>query len=142
MKTVTVISLLAFTILTGSVVAHAADRNGGYIVFGRGREVCAAHVTADNFEVNARNWFAGFMSSFNIYQPETFDITGTDTSWHLWLVEYCRLNPTLTLADAAKAFIGVYYDTRLIQAVPTITPPARQPNLAKTRGLTRDRSQY
>ena len=82
-------------------------------MFGRGREVCAAHVTADNFEVNARNWFAGFMSSFNIYQPETFDITGTDTSWHLWLVEYCRLNPTLTLADATKAFIGVYYDTRL-----------------------------
>lgn len=131
MKTFIAFGVLALTLI--ALPALAADRDGMYIAFGRGLQTCASQRTAYGLTNEAINWIAGFMSSFNIYQPDTFDITGLETGWHHWITEYCTLNPTLSLTDAATAFINTSYNSRLVQQVPTITPPVRQPRSNQSR---------
>jgi hypothetical protein len=76
------------------------------------------------------HWLAGYLTSYNRWQPETYDITGDPhaSDWETWIQRYCIMHPTLPVARAAEAFVHAFYASRLTQAPHEGLPPAPQPN--------------
>jgi hypothetical protein len=56
-------------------------------------------------------WLAGYLTSFNRWQPETYDITGSRPlgDWVVWIQKYCMMNPDQNISRAAEAFVDAFY---------------------------------
>jgi hypothetical protein len=81
------------------------------------------------------HWLAGYLTAYNRWQPETYDITGDPhaSDWETWIQQYCAMNPTIQIAQAAEAFVHAFYPSRLTQAPNEVRPPAPQ-TIPPTRG--------
>src|SRR5262245_18824770 len=94
-------ALLGWSLLSATSRLEAATSTGTYLMFGAGMHNCATALGYGQLTLAAVQWMAGYLTSFNVYQPETFDVTGGSVEWQQWVAEYCVLNPTHTLTMAA-----------------------------------------
>ena len=107
----------------------AGDESHSYVVIGRGRETCSIMTsTRDERYPEVIAWLAGYLTSFNLWQPETYDIIGSRPlgDWAVWIEKYCRMNPNQKISRAAEAFVDAFYPSRLTEAPREIVPPASQ----------------
>ena len=120
------------TVLLGSVSTNvwAGDEILNYVSIGRGLDTCTVMATAsDERYPRVIHWLAGYLTSYNRWQPDTYDITGDPhaSDWETWMQQYCMRYPTLPIARAAEAFVHAFYASRLTQAPHEGLPPAPQP---------------
>ena len=120
------------TVLLGSGAARvwAGDEILNYVSIGRGLDTCTVMATAsDERYPRVIHWLAGYLTSYNRWQPDTYDITGDPhaSDWETWMQQYCMRYPTLPIARAAEAFVHAFYASRLTQAPHEGLPPAPQP---------------
>jgi hypothetical protein len=121
------------TVLLGSIAARvwAGDARANYVSIGRGLESCTLMTTASEEQYpQVIHWLAGYLTSYNRWQPDTYDITGVPpaSDWETWIHQYCMRHPTLPIARAAEAFVQAFYASRLTQAPNEGLPPAPRPN--------------
>jgi len=119
------------TVLLGSVSASvwAGDERSNYVSIGRGLDTCTVMITASDEQYpQVIHWLAGYLTSYNRWQPETYDITGDPhaSDWEIWIQQYCMTHPTIPIAQAAEAFVHAFYPCRLTQAPKEVLPPAPQ----------------
>ena len=119
------------TVLLGSVSASvwAGDERSNYVSIGRGLDTCTVMITASDEQYpQVIHWLAGYLTSYNRWQPETYDITGDPhaSDWETWIQQYCMTHPTIPIAQAAEAFVHAFYPSRLTQAPKEVLPPAPQ----------------
>jgi hypothetical protein len=119
------------TVLLGSVSESvwAGDERYNYASIGRGLDTCIVMTTArDESYPQVIHWLAGYLTSYNRWQPETYDITGDPhaSDWETWIQQYCMMHPTIQIARAAEAFVHAFYPSRLTQAPNEVLPPAPQ----------------
>jgi hypothetical protein len=88
------------------------------------------------------HWLAGYLTSYNRWQPDTYDITGDPhaSDWETWIQQYCLRHPTIPIARAAEAFVHAFYASRLTQAPNEGLPPAPPPNPPTPRQAPRLRN--
>jgi hypothetical protein len=116
--------LLCITVLSCSAPAlgQAADATGGFAVDGVGSRTCAdlskASTEKDVKLMSAfASWTDGFMTGYNIHQPDTFDITPWQTV-ELTLTKigvFCKDNPAVPFVEAVGKLTSVLRDGRLTQ---------------------------
>src|SRR4051812_15544003 len=109
-----------FTVLIGSISESvwAGDERSNYIGFGYGLAPCTIMTTArDERYPQVIIWLAGYLTSYNRWQPDTYDITGGPDAhdWETWIHQYCGANPTKPIAKAAAAFVTTFHPSRLTQ---------------------------
>jgi len=119
------------TVLIGSVSGSgwAGDERLNYVSIGLGLETCTVMTTArDARYPQVINWLAGYLTAYNRWQPETYDITGAPqaSDWEMWVQQYCMTHPTIKIAQAAEAFVHGFYASRLTQPPNDGLPPAPQ----------------
>jgi hypothetical protein len=119
------------TVLIGSVSESiwAGDESLNYVSIGRGLDTCTLMTTTrDERYPQVIHWLAGYLTAYNRWQPETYDITGDPhaSDWERWIQQYCMTNPTILIAQAAEAFVHAFYPSRLMQAPNEVRPPAPQ----------------
>lgn len=119
------------TVLLGSVSARvwAGDESLNYVSIGRGLETCTVMTTTSDARYpQVLHWLAGYLTSYNRWQPETYDITGDPpaSDWERWIQQYCLMHPTIKITQAAEAFVHAFYASRHTQAPNEGLPPAPQ----------------
>jgi hypothetical protein len=135
MQRFSIVCLLVVLIGSVSESVWAGDESYNYVSIGRGLDTCTVMTTArDESYPQVINWLAGYLTSYNRWQPETYDITGDPraSDWETWIQQYCTTHPTIQIARAAEAFVHAFYPSRLTQApkevlprVPPTIPPTR-----------------
>lgn len=125
MKRSTLIFLSALLFPLG---CSAADANGKYRNFSpQNFDSCGEFIgTIDDCKQGRcsklrlfKVWSAGYLTSYNSFTPDTYDIAGgreadtTDESTLLWLEDYCRQHPSTTYAEALKRLTIALYPTRI-----------------------------
>jgi Putative peptidoglycan binding domain len=118
-------------VLIGSISESvwAGGESGSYVAIGRGREPCSVMTIArDERYPQVIAWLAGYLTSFNRWQPETYDITGSRPfdNWGVWIQKYCMMNPDQNISRAAEALVYAFYPSRLTEVPREIVPPASQ----------------
>lgn len=118
--------LLAISLLL-PLAGWAADQDGFYRpYFMVGKHInyakCSSFVTARNLarqgHFNAQNqfnqWLDGFLTAYDMYNPDTFDIAyGKDIeTLDAWLENYCAKHPDNLFDDAAESLIFQIYPDR------------------------------
>jgi hypothetical protein len=106
----------------GPVPGHTADATGGFAVDGVGSRLCSdlskAATDKDVRMMSAfASWTDGFMTGYNIHQPDTFDITPWQTV-ELTLTKigvFCQDNPTVPFVEAVGKLTTVLRDGRLTE---------------------------
>ena len=133
-------------VLLGNIAARvwAGDKSLNYVSIGRGLEPCTVMMSASDAQYpQVSHWLAGYLTSYNRWQPDTYDITGDPhaSDWETWIQQYCVRHPTIPIARAAEAFVQAFYPSRLMQAphegrppAPETMPPTKQ--APKTRQAT------
>ena len=106
----------------------ASDVNGKYRNFiPKGFDSCSEFVSAiEDCDQNHcaklslyKVWSAGYLTSYNILTPNTYDISGgreadsTDRSTIIWLDNFCEQNPLKTYTEALKSLTIELYPTRI-----------------------------
>ena len=88
------------------------DSSNKYSVHGQGTQSCAAYVEARGtrggfVETAMVAWIGGFITATNYELKDTYDVIGSaDLSGALgWLENYCRANPTVSLANGTVAMV-------------------------------------
>jgi hypothetical protein len=125
MKRLTLLVLTALLIPIGSL---AADVNKMYRnISPTGYDSCSEFIAASDechqgycvrFAI-FRAWLQGYMTSYNIMTPDTFDIAGgkareaSDKSLEGWLENYCKQNPSKGFTEAVEELTIDLYPTRL-----------------------------
>jgi hypothetical protein len=110
LRRVAVFSILGLVALVSTALAK--DEAGAYAWMGmnnscgtfvRGRDLARSGVSA--LEEQYVTWLSGYLTAYNVLQPQTFDVTrGTDIpSLMLWLENYCKRSPLSTFVDATIA---------------------------------------
>ena len=106
------LTILLFTLMTGSVIA--ADSKGNYQVMGLGKSSCKAFIASDaEGKAFFYSWLAGYMTAYNRIENDTYSILGQSkklANLEGWLQDYCHLNPTLDFSNAIhKLLIKLNY---------------------------------
>jgi len=96
-------------------------------IYPAGYESCSDFVAANN-ECNEgvcmrfaifRAWLQGYLTSYNLMEPDTYDIAGgkgrdtTDKSLEIWLDKYSVQNSPKSFAEAVEALTIEFHPTRL-----------------------------
>ena len=120
--------LIFATMLLYPLGGLASDHNGRYRNFiPEGFDSCREFVTAvDDCQRNHcakislyKVWSAGYLTSYNLLTPDTFDIAGgreadsTDRSTIIWLENYCKHHPAQTYTEAIKRLTTELYPERI-----------------------------
>lgn len=89
--------------------AHAADKNGRYIILGFGSESCGMYVAErkagkDN---SYRGWLTGYLSAYNESLKNTYNVLGNVDveAALLWIDKYCNKHPLDSFSGASKALL-------------------------------------
>ena len=110
-----------------SLTTQAADR-GLYQSYGLGNKSCGRFVAAKDGAQTSEidesdrfamlSWVQGYLTRYNVSSPDTYSITGnTDTDGiELWLYNYCKANPLLSISDGAEVLVLTLRPNRLIHA--------------------------
>ncbi|MCP5144060.1 MAG: peptidoglycan-binding protein [Gammaproteobacteria bacterium] len=102
-----------------SMPASAADAEGKFAVKGAGTRPCSDFVTAKAEQSRDYylygGWLEGFVSSFNQFQADTYDVTPWQTTELLLalLETHCRNNPDQRFLTAANALVKTLLPARL-----------------------------
>ncbi|HFE37914.1 MAG TPA: hypothetical protein ENK06_05785 [Gammaproteobacteria bacterium] len=94
--------------------AHAADVNQSYAIKGAGSVACDRYVNSLNEKPKEylvfSGWIDGYITAFNQFQEETFDVTPWQSTFLLTkaLEKYCKKNPKAPFFNAL---------TRMLQAL-------------------------
>jgi peptidoglycan hydrolase-like protein with peptidoglycan-binding domain len=114
---------LSAIVFSMPAVLQAADSTGGFAVDGIGARSCA-DLTKAASEKDVKmmaafaSWTDGFMTGYNIHQPDTFDITPWQTV-ELTLTKigvFCNDNPDAPFVEAAGKLTAILRDGRLAQS--------------------------
>lgn len=101
--------------------AGAADAKGRFSVRGVGAMTCGKYLESRNLNVNESNqyahWLTGFLTAYNLLQPDTYDMAPPDRYNQQGLLRYldiyCGKNPKKKIIDAAAAFVRAVNDKRI-----------------------------
>lgn len=100
--------------------AGAADAKGRFNVRGLGTTACGKYLESRNLNVNESDqyahWLTGFLTAYNLLQPDTYDIAPADRYNQQGLLRYldiyCGKNPKKKIIDAATTFVRAVNDKR------------------------------
>ena len=124
------LSFATILVVLGPVGLFAADRDGKYVIYGRGNNSCANF--AGNIEKNAAGgsdpstvatfyselaFVDGYLTAINDLTDDTYAIDGNqDASGRdRWLYEYCRQHPLDLLAKAVTELVDILRPERVKQ---------------------------
>lgn len=119
MKKLTNLIIICCTVL--SFQSFSADTDGKFAVKGAGKQSCEAYTKA--FDAKSTDyylfggWLEGFVTSYNQFQPNNFDITPWQTTELLLslLKSYCGNNPEIKFLTATNSLVKTLFPIRLEQ---------------------------
>ena len=106
-------------ILSISLNSYAADIDGKFAVKGAGKHDCSSFIKAAQIKNTDYylygGWVEGFISSYNQFQPNSFDITPWQTTELILalLESHCRDNPKTKFLTATNSLIKTVFPIRL-----------------------------
>lgn len=106
-------------VLAIATPAQAVDSQGNYAIWGMGNSSCHAYSKAREAKANAaddfRYYVMGYLSAFNVHQPETYSISGNQTMPEImgWLDDFCDAHAVHSFDNALKMFIVEKYAGRM-----------------------------
>ena len=109
-------ALLSLTAQPG----HAIDSNNKYKLRGLGAYTCAKYLEERRTDLRGTSryadWLTGYLTAYNFFQPQTFDIAPNHDANGLltYLDLYCAKNQKQLIGQAASAFVKAVYDKRQI----------------------------
>lgn len=116
-----IISLIIICFVSVSFQSLSADNTGKFAVKGAGKKDCASFTKAMT-EKNTDyylfgGWIEGFISSYNQFQTENFDITPWQTTELLlaFLKVHCDKNPKTKFLTATNGLIKSIFPIRLTE---------------------------
>lgn len=124
--------------------AHALDEHDSYRPFGAGPLTCGSFARAldgldpsdkDSPKVtftNYKRFVNGWLTAADRFIPGLNDATGgRDADWFTGvLVNHCRANPSLTIADALEQIINIRFPRLLAEKAPPLTYRSTAPAAA------------
>lgn len=119
MKIINCISLIALLSLSAVFTTNAADEDGKFAVKGAGKRFCSEFIVAADAKTNDYylygGWLEGYLSSFNRFQEDNYDITPwQSTELMLALLQrHCTANPDIHFMTAINALVKTLFPIRL-----------------------------
>ncbi|MDX1518989.1 MAG: hypothetical protein R3318_02620 [Gammaproteobacteria bacterium] len=109
------LSILLVSLLVSPAVT-AIDTSGNYAVWGVGKKACFHYnkARASNNDVAYTSYIKGFLTAFNITEPETYNISGTMKFQEIldWIDDSCELKQVHSLEQTLLEFIEAHYESR------------------------------
>ncbi len=142
----TAMAMLAGVFVAGS--AMAADQNGNYRIKGLGLEACVDYLQAKNqnapFYAFTRSWVNGYLSAYNQFRPQTYDIAGNANIQGLsgWLDQFCEANPSATLHTAVSNMVQALEPTKLTANPKGPTVSVDRDTMTKVQQALKDKGLY
>ncbi|WP_158269998.1 peptidoglycan-binding domain-containing protein [Litoreibacter ponti] len=102
-----------------STTAAADGLNPRAAVEGLGNQRCGAIINAlkedTRLVAGYAEWLSGFLTAANMYEPDTFDLTGWQTKHYFTsqVLQTCQNRPEAALSDVAVAYVGFLREQRL-----------------------------
>lgn len=112
-------NLIFLFILYISFNSYASDTNGKFAVKGAGKQSCSSFIQAAQIKSTDYylygGWVEGFISSYNQFQPNSFDITPWQTTELILalLESHCKDNPNTKFLTATNSLIKTLFPIRL-----------------------------
>jgi hypothetical protein len=111
--------LVLLAIVTWPTICQALpNETGEFTKLGVGNLECGlwtqARKTGDVYATLILSWFQGFLTSYNLYGPETLDMTREADLNEVggWVDHYCVEHPTNNIARAAEALVAAFQKPR------------------------------
>jgi len=107
--------------LSISFNAIAADSQGKFAVKGAGKRTCEAFTKASTEKSTDYylfgGWVEGFISAYNQFQPQNFDITPWQTTELILLLlkKHCENNPNTKFLSATNSLFKTLFSIRLTE---------------------------
>lgn len=120
--TIVAAALMAALLAPGSRPGVTADGANQYKLRGLGALSCARYLADRQGDSKAAeayaHWFTGYLTAYNYFQPQTFDIAPNHDAKSLltYLDLYCATNTDVLIGVAAQRFVSTasVYDSRQI----------------------------
>lgn len=112
-------SIVLSVLFLFSSLIYAADVDGKFAVKGAGRKSCddflQAKASGSNDYLLYAGWVEGFISSYNQYQPDNYDITPWQTTELLLLLasEQCKAKPDSRMLTVVNGLLKALFSIRL-----------------------------
>lgn len=113
--------ILLIICFTFSLSAFSADKEGKYAVKGAGKRTCSNFTQAVESKSTDYylfgGWLEGYLSAYNQFQPQNFDITPWQTTELMLtlLTQHCKTNPETKFLTAVNSLIKTLFPIRLDQ---------------------------
>jgi hypothetical protein len=102
-----------------SSIIYAADVNGKFAVKGAGRQLCSdfmsTRASGSNDYLLYAGWIEGYVSSYNQFQANNYDVTPWQTTELLLLLasEQCKTNPQSRILTVVNGLLKALFSIRL-----------------------------
>lgn len=119
-KTLVGTALAAALLILGVQPGSAADAQNKYKMRGIGAFTCAKYLEERRTDLKGSSrfadWLTGYLTAYNLYQPQTFDIAPNHDANGLltYLDLYCSRNQKMLIGQAAQAFVKAVYEKRQV----------------------------
>ena len=114
-------SVLAAVLLSlGIQPVSAADAQNKYKLRGLGALTCSKYLDERRTDIKGTSryadWLTGYLTAYNFYQPQTFDIAPNhDANGLLTFLDlYCSKNQKQLIGQAAQAFVKAVHQKRQV----------------------------
>ncbi len=101
-------------------LAHAADENGSYAIWGVGKKSCFSYNKSRDSgdDSTYRNYLMGYLTAFNTQADDTYRISGGMDMFGVlnWIDEYCQEKPVHGFDQAVVEFIVEQFPKRYKRA--------------------------
>ncbi len=97
----------------------AADEGAKFAAKGAGRKVCSSFLQSAENKGNDYllfgGWLEGYLTSYNQFQPNNYDISPWQTTELLLILlqRHCKSNPDIKYLDAVNSLIKSFFPIRL-----------------------------
>jgi hypothetical protein len=119
-KTVVGAILAAALLSVTAPPGYAVDAKNKYKLRGLGAYSCAKYLEERRTDLKGTSryadWITGYLTAYNFFQPQTFDIAPNHDANSLltYLDLYCSKNQKLLIGQAASAFVKAVYEKRQV----------------------------
>jgi hypothetical protein len=119
-KTVVGAVLTAALLSLAAQPGHATDANNKYKLRGLGAYSCTKYLEERRTDLKGTSryadWLTGYLTAYNFFQPQTFDIAPNHDANGLltYLDLYCSKNQKQLIGQAAAAFVKAVHDKRQV----------------------------
>ena len=111
------LSSILFILCLFSSVAHAADKEGNYAVWGVGKKSCFKYLKAraDQQDAAFINYTKGFITAYNMLIDDTYSLSGQMSIADImsWMDDHCDLKKTSGYENALLVFIADHEESRM-----------------------------